>query len=191
MPETANHKIPINLNLLKPQSESPKNVLKLIHWVLFAGRYIVVVVEIIVLAAFLMRFKLDADIADTQERIDEKAEYIQSLSKVEKEVRQTQFQLGSVTSLKGQVPDFVTILKHVSDQTPTEIFLANLSVESAEGNAAVKITGDAKDNNQVLAFTQGLQGDSFFSEANLTSIGLEQNVIKFIITTVVRQGETK
>lgn len=191
MPETANHKIPINLNLLKPQSESPKNVLKLIHWVLFAGRYIVVVVEIIVLAAFLMRFKLDADIADTQERIAEKAQYIQSLSSVEKEVRQIQFQLGSVKSLKAKVPDFVTILRHVSDQTPTEIALANISVESAEGNAAIKITGDAKDNNQVLAFTQSLKGDSFFSEANLTSIGLEQNVIKFIITTVVRQEETK
>jgi Tfp pilus assembly protein PilN len=184
MPEPASHKIPINLNLLKPQSESPKNYMKFFHWVLFAGRYIVIVVEIIVLAAFLARFKLDGDIAATQELIDEQAAYITSLKDVETEVRQIQFQIENIKTLQGSVPDFATVLSHVANQIPTTVKLANLTVEAAQGNSTIRITGEAQNNNEVSAFTQALKGDSLFSDVTLTSIGFEQNTIKFVITTI-------
>ncbi len=188
MPESANHKIPINLNLLRPQSENPKKFSQFFHWLLFAGRYIVIFVEIIVFAAFIARFKFDYDISETQGRIDEQVGYIESLKNTEIEARQLQFQISQIRSLKDKTPNLGEILKHLADQTPTEIVLSNLITESADGRVGLKISGDAKDNNQVSAMINGLSQDPFFSEATLSTIGLEQGTIKFVIVASVKGG---
>lgn len=186
MPETASHKIPINLNLLKPQSETPKRFVEFFHWVLFAGRYIIILVEIVVLVAFFARFKLDADIDATQTKIDEQTAFIQGLKSTEIEARQVQFQISNIKSLKAETPDLAIILQHIADQTPTDITLSNLTAETNSGKTTIKINGDAKDNNQVNALTNALSQDPFFSEVSLSNIGLEQGVIKFAVTAATR-----
>src|SRR2546425_990488 len=92
--------IKINLDLLKPQSEPQRVALKAFKWLLSSGRLLVIFTEILVLAAFLFRFKLDADLQSTKEAIEQQIPYIQSQSGDENLIRQTQFQLSSIKNLR-------------------------------------------------------------------------------------------
>ncbi len=186
MPEPANHKIAINVNILKPQNESQKSIFQALHWILFVGRYLIIVVEIIVLAAFLTRFKFDADIADTQERIDEQIAPITAQKDTEIAVRQTQFQISQIRTLKQAQPDFSELMQHIAAQTPTTVTLSTVNVESASGKSTAKITGSATSNNEVATLTQGLKQDPFFQDVALSSISLEQSNLKFVVTAVTQ-----
>src|SRR3989344_9262322 len=91
-----NPKHRINLNLLYPQGVPEKLPLKFLKWLISYGRYIVVVVEIVVLACFAVRFKLDADLADLKENINSQVPYLESLSVDEALIVQTQQRLSNV-----------------------------------------------------------------------------------------------
>ena len=61
-------KLKIKLNLLHTQGLPEKLPVKFLKWLVNYGRYIVVLVEIIVLVAFVARFKLDADLAEIKRK---------------------------------------------------------------------------------------------------------------------------
>lgn len=174
-------KLVVNLNLLKPQSNPEKLPIKLVHWLLSAGRYIFIVVNGLVLIAFIARFKLDADIASKKEAIEEQIPYIESLKPYEILIRETQLKLATVDSLKTSSPDWSTILKKIADQTPFSVKIVAINVEKNIGTANIRITGQTQNNNDLTNFIMGLKKESTFNEVNLANIGLEQGVISFTI----------
>ena len=92
MPEKEKQ-VKLDIDLLKPQSEPKKIAVRLFHWILAAGRYLIIFVEILVLAAFVSRFKLDNDISENQDEIDEKIPFVQSFKKNEDIIRKFQSQI--------------------------------------------------------------------------------------------------
>lgn len=175
----------LNLNLLKPQGEPQKIIVKLIGWSLSIGRYIVIFVEILVLAAFLSRFKLDADIQTAKEQIDNQLPFLDSLKSDETLIRQTQLQLANIKSIKQESPDYGLVLKKISDQTPNGVTLENLTVEKTAGKLNISMNGTAQNNNELTTFVLGLKGDPSFVDVNVTNAGLEQNLIHFSLTTSI------
>src|SRR3989344_1083063 len=107
-------KIAITLDLLKPQSNPQKIPIKILHWLLSTGRYIFIFVEIIVLAAFFARFKLDADLAAKKDIIEEQIPYIESLKSYEILIRQTQLKLSTIKAFYATQPDYTQILKKIA-----------------------------------------------------------------------------
>lgn len=173
--------IKLDIDLLRPQSQPQKILLKLIHWVLSAGRYLIVFVEILVLAAFVSRFKLDNDISETQEEIDLKVPFIQSLKDEEEKIRNFRFQISSLKDLKPKRPDFIELINKVAAQTPSGVTLSNMSFTSASGKINLKITGVAQNNDQLASLVYGLKSEKLFSGVNLGSVSLDQNLINFSI----------
>ncbi len=45
------------------------------------------------------------------------------------------------------------------------------------------MNAQAQNNSDLIQFIAGLKGDGFFSDVNLTSVGLEQGVIRFAVNT--------
>jgi len=125
----AKHKLAINLNLLKPQSNPEKLPVKLIRWLLSSGRYIFVLVNALVLIAFGTRFKLDADLADKKYKIEEQIPYIDSLRPYEIIIRETQLKLLTIDTVKKSSPDWAATLKKIADQTPTSIKITNINIK--------------------------------------------------------------
>lgn len=181
----------LHLNLLKPQGEQQKIVVRLISWSLSIGRYIVILVEIVVLAAFLSRFKLDADIQSSKESIDSQIPFIESLKADEILIRQTQLQLSIIKNIRQESPDYGVIIKKIADQTPGGVIIDNLSISKTTGKMDLIINGTAKNNNELTTFLLGLREDKSFSDVNITNAGLEQNLIHFTITTSANIGGTK
>lgn len=184
MPKNINQ-IKLNIDLLKPQSEPQKIPVRLLKWILSAGRYLIVFVEIVVLAAFVSRFKLDNDITETGEEIEGKIPFLQSLKEDEDLIRKFKFQITTISDLKSKRPQLADILDKIAAQTPSGITLSNITFDNTLGNVSIKITGVAQNNDQLATLVYGLRQDATFQGVNLANIGLEQGLINFSINCEV------
>ena len=177
-----NLKIGINLDLLKPQSNPEKITVILLRWLLSSGRYIFIFVEIIVMIAFILRFRLDADLAAKKEAIEAQIPYIESLRGDEILIRQTQLKISTILASKSDALDYPLILKKISDQIPQGVRLISLNMQKGVGKVAFTMNATAQNNNDVTSFTQGLKQDQSFSDINLAGIGLDRGIITFTLT---------
>lgn len=172
----------ILLDLLRPQGNPEKISVKILKWLLSTGRYIFILVEAVVLIAFILRFKLDADLASKKEAIEQQIPYIESLRSYEILIRQIQLKISTIKASRGDFADYPKILNKIADQTPLGVKLLSLNMEKGVDKVTFRMNAEASNNNDVTNFTQGLKGDPSFSEINITSIGLDQGKISFSLT---------
>lgn len=193
MPKNPN-KIILHLDLLKPQNKPEQIWITLAKWALSTGRYILILVEIIVLGAFISRFKLDSDLANNKDAIEQQIPYIESLKPYEIQVRNTQLKLSTLKDANRLSPDYPAILRKIASQTPSAIKVTALNLEKDAGSAKFQIVGQAVSNNDIIAFITGLRSDNLFSNVTLTGIGLEKDQITFTIlgkAAIVATGDKK
>lgn len=178
----------LNLDLLKPRGAPQQILTKLVSWALSAGRYLIIFVEIIVLAAFLTRFKFDAELSDTKDAIENQIPYIDSLKQDEIKIRKLQFQIASIKEKKSKLLDFTQVFDALATQTPGGVTLTNISFDITSGSPNIKLTGKATNDLELASFIAGLKKDSKFSGVSLKSVALEQGAISFSITGPVSFG---
>lgn len=181
----------LNLDLLHPQGTQEKIYVRFLRWLLSTGRYIVVIVEAVVLVAFISRFKLDADLQNLKESIEGQLPFVQSLRADEVIIRQTQAQLKVVKDIKLNSPDFLQIINKISDQTPTAITLTTINLDSKVAKVEIKINGLSRNNSDINSLIAGLKQIEGFKEVNLVSASLNQGTINFAITLNYELAEGK
>lgn len=187
MPKNINQ-IKLNIDLLKPQSEPPKIFVSFIKWALSAGRYLIIFVEIIVLAAFVTRFKLDADIATNKETIDSLIPFLESLKPDELLIRQTQSQLASIKDLKQNRTDYIRLINAIAAQVPAAVILRSMTFEEEKGGINIKLIGVAQNHSELSSLISGLKKDQTFTEVSLSSVGLDQGLLNFSIICSTTTG---
>lgn len=177
------HQPKINLNLLYPQGLPQKLPVKFLKWLLSFGRYIAVFVEIIVLVAFALRFKLDGDLVKINEEINQQIPFIESLAQKEALIRHTQFKIETIKKTYDESASWKTIFTNIADQTPGGISLKSVVVNKPEKatNLQFTLNGQAITNNDLALFLYGLNEEKTFIGVNLTNLGFDQGVINFTI----------
>lgn len=189
MPKAPNSKFLINLDLLKPQSNPDKLLVKLVRWLLSTGRYIFIFVEAIVLIAFITRFKFDEDLASKNEQIVQQIPYIQSLKSTEILIRQTQLKLSTINSINKSSANYAEILKKVSNQIPPSIKISNINIEASPTNITINLNATAQNNNDIAVLLYGLKQDPEFSEVNIENVGFEKGSLAFSIKAQIKTEE--
>ncbi|OGE36316.1 hypothetical protein A3B45_02320 [Candidatus Daviesbacteria bacterium RIFCSPLOWO2_01_FULL_39_12] len=174
-------KLLIHLDLLRSQSDYSKLSSKIIHYLVSTGKYILITVEAIMLIAFFIRFKLDTDLATQQKAINQKKDYIQSLRVSEIAIRQTQFKLSQVKLFYENYVEYPQIFKEIADQTPPGVKFINVAMETQENKVIIRINAQAQSSNDISNFTQGLKTSQHFKDVGLTTLNVEQNIIKFTL----------
>ncbi len=175
------HKLSLNIDLLKPKGDKQSLAIQSVRWALSAGRYLIVFVEVIVLIAFVTRFKLDSEIADNKDQINQQLPFVKALKNDEALIRQTQFQLQNIKKYRADEPNFVNLLDKVAAETPAGISISNLEFNTPNSNVSIKINGTAQNNDQISTLLYGLRQD-VFKNASLDSISLEQGLVNFSIS---------
>lgn len=178
MPKS-NLKIGVHIDILKPQGNPEKLTAKSLRWLLSTGRYIFIFVELVVLIAFILRFRLDADFAEKKEAIEQQIPYIQSLKPYEILIREAQLKISTILASKSDSSSYPVVLKKISEQMPLDVRLINIEIQKEVSKLNFTINGQAQDHNSVRSFVQGLKQDSSFSDINLISIGLDEGKINF------------
>lgn len=179
-----------DINLLIHWGEEEKLYSKLVKWALSSGRFIVILVEMITIGAFVYRYKLDADLADLTEQINGKIPYINSLSEDEKLIKRTQFQLSTTSQLKAEKVNYISSLQNLVKIIPTNIKFTNITFDRTASypETTLLITGETPSNLELSAFMRELKKSPNFSNIDLTNITFDKQITFTITCDLVNNG---
>src|SRR3989338_1167782 len=182
---------PFQINLLIHKEEQVKLYERLLRWLLSSGRFIVVLVELVTIGAFVARYKLDAELADLQDNIKDKVPYIEALKADEALIRQTQFQLSTIKQTRNESPDFVQTISKIATLTPKNIKITNISLDRAQSfpKSLFTISGATPSNIELSVFISSLQKGPSFAEVTLTNISFEGQTIFTLTGSLTKKGE--
>lgn len=171
------------INLL-PESRFEKSAWgEFLKWALTIGRWIVIFTELIVILAFLSRFKLDRDLTDLYDRIEQKQAIIESVRAFEEEFRLIQKKIKVIKALEESQLGSEPLLFHLASTIPEDVYLDNLSVEGRK----LTLEAYALSENGLRNFLINLMASKEFSDINLgqTEREAEENVIHFYLSAQI------
>ncbi len=165
----------VGVNLL-PQSEFEQTFWgRFLKWAISTGRYILILVELVVIIAFLSRFKLDKDMSDLSDNIAGKKAVLDAAYSSEQNFRFTQSRLSAAGTMLSSQIGAKRILETMTSYVPPQVNLTKLDLQpnlvTVSGQASTKdglaillarMTADRNwksiDLSEVLATpTQGIQ----------------------------------
>lgn len=182
-------KLRIDLNLLHPKEAPAKLPERFLKWLITYGRFIVIIVEVIVVAAFLTRFKLDADLDNLKTKINQDLPYVEGLEPDEALIKQTQSKLALIDKVYQNSAKWQEVVVDVSSLVPQSVIFSGLSLEEKdEQSVNFRISGTTISNSDLGIFLNSLRKTEGFKEVTLASIAFEQNQIVFTISGYKTKG---
>ncbi len=155
-----------SINLLIQKDFDLTLVGRFLRWSLTYGRYIIVCTEIVVLLAFIWRFRLDRQITDLNEEIEQKQAIIQANQEFEMAFRNLQKRTEQIGSLFDNQDLSVQIIKHLEAITPQGVRFSAFSMDERK----VSITATATSNSNLAFFLSNLKSSSYLTNINITSL---------------------
>lgn len=120
---------PRSINLLPPSEFELSFWGKFLKWGVNAGRYILIVTEMVVIAAFLSEFKLNDELDNLSQTLQGQKNILQSMAPVEDEYRQVAARLSAAnTMLKAQM-GAGQILDKLVGTVPAEVKLTSVIID--------------------------------------------------------------
>lgn len=160
---------------LLPQEDWQKGKFgRLLKWALTVGRYIVIITELIVILAFLSRFKFDRDLTDLNEKIKQQQAIIQSSTQFEQKFRFLQKQLLNIETLEKERLQTNRVLTELASLTPIDVYLSDLNITDKE----VKLTATALSEGGLASFLNNLKKSPSFDKISLSQVssGIEKEI---------------
>lgn len=169
-----------SINLL-PQEEFDASILgRILKWAMGSFRIIVILTEMVVMAAFLSRFWLDAKNSDLDSSIKIASAQISTQSDFEKEFRGVQQKLSIFKQITADATESGKF-DLVSSKIPGDLVLSSISVQGG----VTQIKGTAGSETGIAQFISNLKSSPLVKKVDLDSIGsLEQNqsLLTFLIS---------
>lgn len=151
------------VNLLPEDNLEQRPGGKFLKWSLSWGKKIVVLTELVVVLAFLSRFKLDSDVASLSEEIDRRKTIIVASQNFENDFRRLQEKVKKAKAT-GSIPMLVNIYDTVQLLIPSEVKIDQISITDRQVNLEGK--GDDPNLSTMVA--------SFKSSPNFTDVTLDK-----------------
>ncbi len=164
------------INLL-PQSEFEVSFVgRFLHWAITSGRYIIILVEAIVIIAFLSRFKLDQELSDLSASIEGEKRIIASQSEQEKGFREIQKKLDVAQTMLNSQMKLSEQLDGLLATLPQEVKLESLFIRTSDISLAGTTNSETALGQMLLAMGKNPN----WKELNLTNLSTENgSVISF------------
>lgn len=175
--------LPKALNLLEPTVGPSSTWDRIYEWVFSAGRYIIVSVEIVVLAAFVSRFMLDRSNNNLKEGIDAKIGMIQAQSEMENEIRRVQSILGNISVMVDNQTAMSSNIEDVLERIPDDVTLGSFSINPD----TINLICSAPDYAVVEELEQNFRQDSKYKDVkvSLSKSGSAASEVEFSVTVTL------
>lgn len=175
----------LRLNLLYPQGSEKKIYLNFLHWLVTYGRFIIIVVELVVLVAFGMRFSYDAQLADLKEKIKLQSDLLENYIVDEPRIVQLQKKIEFIKKSYANNPNWTNILNELSKEMPPTVTLTSLTIDqdskAATPSIQFRISAQTSSINDLGFFLKNLRENKTFKEISLQNITIEQGQVIFNI----------
>lgn len=154
---------------------------KFLKWLLNVGRWIVIVTELIVIVAFVSRFKLDRDLTNLNEKVKQKQAIINSSAAFEKDFRFLQKRLSTIEGLGKSQIESDKILAIFSQITPAGIQLSNFAIDDKR---KITLTANADSENTFAFFLKNLKAEKQLKNLALDKISISEEQFGKIVFNI-------
>ncbi len=155
-----------SINLL-PSDEADASIKnRIILWLLGSFRFLVVIVELVVIVGFLSRFFLDSKNADLTDEINQKKALIQSYLPFERDFKRAQSRIATVNTFAYSQPLFSDFVAVVTKNLPSDLQLTK--IDKSPNDFSVLVVG--KNEQNILSFVSRLKKEQMLTNINVVSV---------------------
>jgi len=173
------------VNLLPKEELETKPFGRFLKWALSYGRYIIVTVELIVFLVFFSRFIYDRELADINDKIEQKQAIIASAQEFEDRFRTIQEHISYIETLDEDRRVYLEILDTLERTTPVQVSFTEKSLT---------LDGFAVSNEsfaQLLAQLKTVDTFTSISLDSLTEDEENEDILEFTLTISFEKVEPK
>lgn len=163
------------INLIPKEEFRKRSWEKFLSWVLTYGRYIIIGTEVIVLCAFLFRFKLDRELMDLSDEVKKQQTMIESFREIEEQTRALQKHLTTIKLLGKGNPAPTEIMNSLASLTPQDVIFSQLKVSSSK----INLSATAFSLGGFSAFLEALKQSKEFKDISLDKLIEGQGGLEF------------
>lgn len=161
------------INLISQKKEKPID--RLIYFSLNYLRYILVITQIVVIGVFFHRFKVDQEIVDLKEALDQKKEIIEVSDPLLIEAKTTDYSIQQASSIINSQSNFFQSLEYLLSRFPELFFLDKMQF----ANNKISMSGYTDDANALNAFSIRLKTEKKFKKIKLISLKRTDRGLEF------------
>lgn len=151
---------------------------KFMNWSLTIGRLIVIITEVVAVAAFIYRFSLDERLIDLHSAIKQKRNIISALKNDEDKYRNLQDRIAIAATFSEKATKFNQTIMDIVSLIPNQIKINNLTMgkDRININIDVNSTSSLTDFITPLKNYPGIKSISIDSLENKPSVGLSIDI---------------
>ena len=156
---------------------------KFLKWALTYGRYIIVITELIVLAAFLSRFKLDRDLSDLSDNIVRKVKIVEASAPFENKVRHLQSRLNLIAGIIDKTGRPSEYLQFLTSSLPQGISLVSLKLVDSK----IVLSGTTTSESGIATLVSTFSKDSRVKSLSLDAVSKDAktNLLTFSVSLLL------
>ncbi len=174
------------INLL--QKEKNKVAGKLLHFVLYYFRYIIVVTQIIVIAVFFFRFREDQKVIDLKESFRQRQQILAVTAPIIDESREIALKTDKVKVQIDQQDAFLDEINFVLDSIPQDVILDRLGFTSK----LITLSGESTNVFSVRSLHRKLSLKEGFETAEIRTLDrISAGSFEFVIEIPQADNESK
>ena len=178
------------VNLLPKEELETKPFGRFLKWALSYGRYIIVTVELIAFLVFFSRFIYDRELADINDKIEQKQAIIASAQEFEDRFRTIQEHISYIETLDEDRRVYLEILDTLERTTPVQVSFNTVSFTEK----SLTLDGFAVSNEsfaQLLAQLKTVDTFTSISLDSLTEDEENEDILEFTLTISFEKVEPK
>jgi Tfp pilus assembly protein PilN len=169
-----------DINLLPKDKFASSITGRVLSWLLSTFRIMVIIVEMVVMLAFLSRFWLDSKNSDLNDEIQQKQAQIMASSEIESEFRKIQSRLSIYSALTSGKENFAQEIVSLSKFVPEDIILTSINISASD----TSLSGKSPSEKSIAQFMANLQSNEEGKEVTLSQLGIDKednNLITFTL----------
>lgn len=143
---------------------------KTLYFFLNYLRYILVITQLIVIGVLFYRFRIDQNIIDLKDSLDQKKEIIQAVKPLIDEAEKVNNQSIAIRKITNEQLLHQEALNYILSIFPEAIFLNSLKANGTQ----FALRGTSIDSRQLQLFYARLQADKRFTTVTLSNIKREE-----------------
>jgi hypothetical protein len=157
---------PRSINLLAPSDFEVSYWGKFLKWAVTAGRYIIIVTELVVIGAFLSRFVLDRDLSLVSSEIEGEVNVLEHAYKMETDFRTVQARLDVADKMVRQELGAGELLDNLVSKLSSKVKITSLYMKMGE----VEMSGVTTEEKALGDTLMRLSNDPMWKSVELTNV---------------------
>lgn len=157
------------INLLQEKEKDLSG--KVVYFALHYLRYILVLTQIVVIAVFFYRFKIDQEVIDLRDELQQKQEIVQVSDPLLAEAKSVDIKTREVKTILISQDSFQQMLDYFLSVFPSNMKTDHIEVSKDE----IIFEGVTNDPQTIKGFLDRLHSDKYFKKINLGSIRRDES----------------